>query len=148
VRNDRFAVERYADGSVAAYRADVTLMDGGREVARRTVQVNQPLAYGGLGFYLRGYAEADGGDSVTLLAVYDPGYGLVIAAGFVLLLGLVVIFYFPACSVYAQVAPGGTLRLAGQADRRAADFGRDFAALVQDLSPPPLLGEGVGGEVK
>jgi cytochrome c biogenesis protein ResB len=132
-RNDRFAVERYADGSVAAYRADITLIDGGREVARRTVQVNQPLTYGGLGFYLRGYAETGGGASVTLLAVYDPGYGLVIAAGFVLLLGLVVIFYFPACSVYAQVAPGGTLRLAGQADRRAADFGRDFAALVGEI---------------
>jgi cytochrome c biogenesis protein ResB len=132
-RNDRFAVERYADGSVAAYRADITLIDGGREVARRTVQVNQPLTYGGLGFYLRGYTETGGSASVTLLAVYDPGYGLVIAAGFVLLLGLVVMFYFPACSVYAQVAPGGTLRLAGQADRRAADFGHDFAALVGEI---------------
>ena len=132
-RNDRFAIERYADGSVAAYRADITLLRGGQEVTRRPVQVNQPLTYGGLGLYLRGYAETDGGTSVTLLAVYDPGYGLAIAAGFVLLPGLVVIFYFPACSVYAQIAPGGTLRLAGQADRRAADFGRDFVALVQEL---------------
>ncbi len=133
IRNDRFAVERYADGSVAAYRADITLLDGGREAARRSVQVNQPLAYGGLGFYLRGYAETDGGSSVTLLAVYDPGFGLVIAAGFALLLGLAVIFYFPACSVYAQIAPGETLRLAGQADRRAADFERDFAELVGEM---------------
>jgi cytochrome c biogenesis protein ResB len=132
-RNDRFAIERHADGSVAAYRADITLLDGGREVIRRAVQVNQPLTYGSLGFYLRGYAETDGGTSVTLLAVYDPGYGLVIAAGAALLLGLVVIFYFPACSVYAQVAPGGTLRLAGQADRRTADFGREFEALVSEF---------------
>jgi hypothetical protein len=132
-RADRFAVERYADGSVAAYRADITLIDGGQAVVRRSVQVNQPLTYGGLGFYLRGYAETDAGTSVTLLAVYDPGYGLVIAAGFALLLGLVGIFYFPACSVHAQVAPGGTLRLAGQADRRAADFGRDFAELVGEI---------------
>jgi cytochrome c biogenesis protein len=132
-RNDRFAVERYADGSVAAYRADITLLDGGQEVARRTVQVNQPLTYGGLGFFLRGYAETSGGASVTLLAVYDPGYGLVIAAGLALLLGLAAIFYFPSCSVYAQVVPGGTLRLAGQADRRAVDFGRDFAELVGEL---------------
>jgi cytochrome c biogenesis protein len=132
-RNDRFAVERYADGSVAAYRADITLLDGGQEVTHRTVQVNQPLTYGGLGFYLRGYAETGGGASVTLLAVHDPGYGLVIAAGLALLLGLVVTFYFPACSVYAQVAPGGTLRLAGQADRRAADFGREFGELVGEM---------------
>jgi cytochrome c biogenesis protein len=132
-RNDQFAVERYADGSVAAYRADITLIEDGREVAHRPVQVNQPLTYGGLGFYLSGYTETEGGTSATLLAVYDPGYGLAIAAGFVLLLGLVVIFYFPACSVYAQVAPGGILRLAGQADRRAADFGRDFAALVSEI---------------
>ncbi len=132
-RNDRFAVERYADGSVAAYRADIALIDGGREVARRPVQVNQPLTYGGLGFYLRGYTETEGGTSVTLLAVYDPGYGLAVAAGFVLLLGLVAILYFPACSVYAKIAPGRPLRLAGQADRRAADFGRAFAALVGEI---------------
>ncbi len=132
-RNDRFAVERYADGSVAAYRADITLVAGGREVARRTVQVNQPLTYGGLGFYLHGYTQTDRGASVTLLAVYDPGYGLVIAAGFALLLGLVVILYFPACSVYVKVVPGGALRLAGQADRRAADFGREFEELVGEM---------------
>ena len=133
VRNDRFAVERYADGSVAGYRADVALVDGGREVARQPVQVNQPLAYGSLGFYLRGYGETEGGYAVTLLAVHDPGYGLAIAAGFMLLLGLVVIFNFPACSVHAQIAPDGTLRLAGQADRRAGDFGREFAALVSEI---------------
>ncbi len=132
-RNDGFAVERYADGSVAAYRADITLLDGGREVTRRMVQVNQPLIYGGLGFYLRGYAETSGGDSVMLLAVYDPGYGLVVAAGLALLLGLAAIFYFPACSVYAQIAPGGTVRLAGQADRRAVDFGREFEEMVGEM---------------
>ena len=141
LRNDRFALARYPDGGVAAYEAEVTLLDDGREVSRHRVQVNEPLTYGGLGFYLRGYGEAEGGYSVTLLAAHDPGYGLVIAAGFLLLLGLAVIFYFPSGCVHARVGPDGTLRLAGQADRRAYDFEREFAALIEELHRSVRVGE-------
>jgi cytochrome c biogenesis protein len=133
LRNERFAILRYPDGSVAAYTAEVALIEDGREVTRRNVQVNEPLTYRGLGFYLRGYGETEGGYNVTLLAVRDPGYGPVMAAGFLLLLGFAVIFYFPSCCVHARIGPDRTLHLAGRADRRAYDFEREFAALVKEL---------------
>jgi len=70
---------------------------------------------------------------VTLLAVRDPGYGLVIAAGFLLLLGMTVSFNFPHACVRARIGPPGTLCLAGQADRRAHGFEREFAGLVEEI---------------
>jgi hypothetical protein len=70
---------------------------------------------------------------VTLLVVRDPGYGLVVTSGLLLLLGLTVSFNFPHCWVHARIEPQGTLRLAGRADRRACDFGRGFASLVEQI---------------
>lgn len=88
LRNERFTIERYSDGSVASYNAEVTLVKEDGTAERASVQVNKPLSYGGVGVYLQGYQEVENGYSLTFLAVRDPGYGLVVAAGFLLLLGL------------------------------------------------------------
>ena len=133
LRNEGFTIERYPDGSVASYEAKVSIAEEGREVKRGRVRVNEPLTYGGVGLYLQSYAGTEGHYSVTLLAVCDSGYGLVIAAGFLLLLGLTVSFNFPHCWVHARIEPDGTLRLAGRADRRAWDFGREFTSLVEEI---------------
>ncbi len=133
LRNEGFAIERYADGSVAGYEAEVTVIDGGREATRTTVRVGEPLTHGPVGLVLQGYADAPGGTSVALLAVRDPGYRPVVAAGLLLLLGLTVSFNFPHCWVHARIDPDGALRLAGRADRRACDFGREFTALAEEI---------------
>jgi len=133
LRNELFTIERYPDGSAASYDAEVTVVQDGKETNRRSVRVNEPLTFDGIAIYLQGYQEAEGSFSITLLAVHDPGYGLVITAGLLLLLGLVVIFNFPHCSVYAQIKPEGTLCLAGEAERCAYDFGHEFAALVKEI---------------
>jgi len=132
LRNEEFAVERYPDGSVAGYEAGVAVVAGGRDAARGSIRVNEPLHYGGVGLLLQAYAETPDGASVTLLAVRDPGYGLAVVAGFLLLLGMTVSFNFPHCWVHARIEPEGRLRLAGRAGRRACDFGREFAALVEE----------------
>jgi cytochrome c biogenesis protein ResB len=133
VRNEGFALERYADGSVAGYEVQVTLLGAGQAVARGPVRVNEPLNYCGVQLLLQAYAETPDGTSVTLLAVRDPGYGPVVAAGFLLLLGMTVTFNFPHCRVHTRIEPQGTVRLAGRADRRAHGFGREFAALVDEI---------------
>jgi cytochrome c biogenesis protein ResB len=133
LRNEGFTIDRYPDGSVADYQAHVAVTKEDREVMRGNVRVNQPMAYHGIGFYLHGYEENAGDYSLTLLAVRDPGYGLVIAAGFLLLFGLTVSFNFPRCWIQARIEPEGTLYLAGWAERRACDFGREFRVLVEEL---------------
>jgi cytochrome c biogenesis protein ResB len=133
LRNERFAIARYPDGSAASYAAEVTVVQDGKETNRRSVRVNEPLTFDGIAIYLQSYQETEGSFSITLLAVHDPGYGPVIAAGFLLLLGLVMIFNFPHCTIRAQIRPEGTLRLAGEAERHAYDFGHEFAALVKEI---------------
>ncbi len=133
LRNEGFNIAHYPDGSVASYEAEVTIAEGGQEVTHGRVRVNEPLSYGPVGLHLQAYAETPDGYSVTLLVVHDPGYCVVIAAGFLLLLGLTVSFNFPHCWVHARIEPEGTLRLAGRADRWACDFGREFEALVEEL---------------
>jgi cytochrome c biogenesis protein ResB len=133
LRNVRFTIARYPDGSAASYAAEVTVVQDGKETNRRSVRVNEPLTFDGIAIYLQSYQEIEGSFSITLLAVHDPGYGPVIAAGFLLLLGLVVVFDFPHCSIHAQIKSEGTLCLAGEAERCAYDFGHEFAALVKEI---------------
>lgn len=132
LRNDGFTITRYPNGSAAGYEAEVVVV-AGQEVTRGSVRVNQPLSCGSVGLHLRGYGGSEGRYSVTLLAVRDPGYGLVVVAGLLLLLGLTVSFNFPHCCVRARIEPGGALRLAGRAERRAYGFEREFEMLVEEL---------------
>ena len=112
VHNEGFAILRYPDGSPANYEAQLRVDDPSRTISGR-VAVNRPLALRGVRLYLTGYQPADGGATVTLLAVHDPGYGWVIAGGLLLLLGVTVAVGFPHCSLHARIAADGTLRLAG-----------------------------------
>ncbi len=133
LRNEGFDIGHYPDGSVSAYRDRVTVIDSGQEVASGRVGVNEPLTFAGVGFYLQGYSEREDGHAVTLLVVRDPGYTLVIVAGFLLLLGLTMSFNFPRAWIQARVEPEGTLYLTGWAERRACDFRRQFRAVVEEL---------------
>jgi len=133
LRYEGFTVARYPDGGVAGYEAEVAVIEEGRQVAQGCIRVNEPLTYGPIRLTLRGYSGVEDHYSVTLLAVHDPGYGPVIVAGFLLLLGMTVSFNFPHCWVHARIEPDGTLCLAGRADRRACDFGWEFEALVEEI---------------
>jgi cytochrome c biogenesis protein ResB len=133
LRNDGLTIARYPDGSVAGYEAKVTVLEADQNVFHCTVQVNEPLIYNGIGFYLQGYGGTAGVYSIILLAVRDPGYGLVIVAGFLLLLGITISFNFPHCWLHARLEPDGTLRLAAWAGRRACDFEREFKTLTAEL---------------
>lgn len=137
VRNDRFAVEHYADGSVSGFQAEITVFGADGDVSRGSVRVNEPLTRNGVAFLLHSYEGVEDRYAVTLLAVHDPGFGLVIVAGFLLLFGMTVSFNFPHCWVHARIEPGGMVRLAGRADRRAWDYGREFAALVAEIGQGP-----------
>jgi cytochrome c biogenesis protein ResB len=128
VRNDGFEITRYADGSPAAYTAHV-ILEGEARSERREVSVNRPAAAGGVHLYLQGYRSADDAYAVTLAAVHDPGYGVVVAGGLLFLAGIVVALYFPRSTMHIRIGSDGVLRLRGWADRRAYDFAREFADL-------------------
>ena len=133
VGNDGFTIARYPDESPAGYEAQVSVSGEEWGVTRGSIQLGEPLTIRGVALYLQAYQETNSGYRLTLLAAHDPGYGPAIASGFLLLLGLTVSFHFPHCSVQAWIEPERVLTLAGSADRRAYDFGRTFAMLVEEL---------------
>lgn len=137
-----FVITHYPDGSAAGYRADVVIVDGDQEAKAGSIGLNEPLTYRDVGLYLRRYAETEAGPNLTLLAVHDPGFALVILAGLSLLLGMTVTFNFPHCWIRVRVEPDGMLRVAGRGDRRAWNFEYEFRAMVGELElaprPPPV----------
>ncbi|MBI4493282.1 MAG: cytochrome c biogenesis protein ResB [Chloroflexi bacterium] len=64
---DDFADEYHPDGRPKDYRSEVVLFDQGREVARATVRVNEPLAYNGVRFHQAYYGQA------TIVSATEPG---------------------------------------------------------------------------
>jgi hypothetical protein len=131
--NDDFQIERYQDGSVADYVASVKIANQGDQIVSGQVRLNQPLNADNHAVYLMGFAPAGDGVAINLLIVRDPGYGLVIAAGFLVLFGMTVTFNFPNCCVFARLMPDRSMRIVGRADRRACDFEFEFGSLMTEL---------------
>jgi len=134
VRNEGLTILRYADGSVAGYDAEVAFEEGGVEVMRGQLRLNQPLAYRGIRFTLQSFAPYGDGHTVTLHAARDPGYAWVVAAAFLMFIGLTVSLNLPLSHVHVRIEAGGGVQLAGHAHRRAWDFESRFANLVGEIS--------------
>lgn len=75
---------------------------------------------------------------IVLQVVHDPGFKLVILAGFLVIGGLIFSFYFPHKRLWARVT-ADEIRLTGRAERDAVGFEREFAGLVKGLK------KGLGG---
>ena len=73
VRCDRFHVEFYPGTQrPKEFASDLTIVDGGREVLKKTIRVNGPLAYGGFHFFQANYGPGGG---KTELRATDPATG-------------------------------------------------------------------------
>ncbi|MEW6720952.1 MAG: cytochrome c biogenesis protein ResB [Thermodesulfobacteriota bacterium] len=66
VRNNRFWMETYPNGQPKEYSSDLSVIENGREVMRKTITVNDPLVYKGIWFYQSGYGEAGAGARVAV----------------------------------------------------------------------------------
>ena len=78
----------YAPGDIGQFRSSLTVVENGRQTARKTIWVNEPFRHKGYTFYQSGYDPADPTFS-SLQVAKDPSVPIVYA-GFILLpLGLV-----------------------------------------------------------
>jgi len=67
VRNNRFWVETYPNGQPRKYASDLSVIESGREVLRKTITVNDPLQYKGIWFYQSSYGQE--GEATALVSV-------------------------------------------------------------------------------
>jgi cytochrome c biogenesis protein len=58
VRCDGVGIEKYPDGSPKQYWSRLAVEENGREVARKTISVNDPLTYKGIRFFQASYGSA------------------------------------------------------------------------------------------
>ena len=78
VRSDGFTDEYYPSGAPSDYRSDLVVLQDGKEVARKTIRVNDPLDVGGVRFHQAFFGPAavmrvtDSNGQV----VYDDGVAL------------------------------------------------------------------------
>ena len=70
VRNNRFWMETYPNGQPREYSSDLSIIENGREVARKTITVNDPLVHKGIWFYQSSYGQAS---ATARLTVVRPG---------------------------------------------------------------------------
>jgi cytochrome c biogenesis protein len=70
VRCNAFSLETYPSGQPKAYKSDLSVLEGGREVVRKTIVVNDPLQYKGIWFYQSSYGQAGG--TTALVSVRRP----------------------------------------------------------------------------
>ena len=70
VRNNRFWVETYPNGQPRKYASDLSVIESGREVLRKTITVNDPLQYKGIWFYQSSYGQE--GEATALVSVRRP----------------------------------------------------------------------------
>ncbi|MBW6505046.1 cytochrome c biogenesis protein ResB [bacterium] len=71
VRCNSFSLETYPSGQPKAYKSDLSVIDGGREVLRKTIVVNDPLQYKGIWFYQASYGQAGGATAQVAVARKD-----------------------------------------------------------------------------
>jgi len=71
VRNNRFWLESYPSGQPKKYASDLSVIEGGREVLRKTITVNDPLVYKGVWFYQSSYGQEGGATAQVTVSRQD-----------------------------------------------------------------------------
>jgi len=68
VRCEAAGEETYSDGSPKRWWSKLAVVDGGQEVQRKEISVNDPMVYHGLRFYQSSYGSTGKVDQLTLIA--------------------------------------------------------------------------------
>jgi cytochrome c biogenesis protein len=75
VRCNRFWVDLYPSGQPKEYSSDLSIIENGREVMRKKIEVNDPLQYKGIWFYQSSYGSAGASNVTVAVNRTDGGRG-------------------------------------------------------------------------
>ncbi|MCK4839546.1 MAG: cytochrome c biogenesis protein ResB [Desulfobulbaceae bacterium] len=66
LRCDRFELELYDTGAPKEFTSDLVVLQDGKEVLKKSIEVNDPLQYGGLTFYQSSYQPLEDGYAIEI----------------------------------------------------------------------------------
>ncbi len=115
------------------YASDLEVFENGESVARKTIEVNDPLRYKGVNFHQASYYRTSRG-YVTVLSVNKaPGKSLVYIGFVAAMAGIVFGLYFPHRRIWLKVYEKGRLLMGGRTNRAKVTFQRDFDRAVAEV---------------
>ena len=141
ITNQGLEFQRYADGSVSSYLAHVSVEaskpsgTGETDTFFRTIELNNPLYLQTFSLHLVSFESTPQGNRIRVKAVHDPGFGLVVAGGFVMLSALAVTLFVPPCSIRVRSGQDGQIVLHGKFSRYAHGFRAEFWQIARECDP-------------
>ncbi|MFN3467538.1 MAG: cytochrome c biogenesis protein ResB, partial [Candidatus Brocadiales bacterium] len=109
-----FLLYKQMGENIKDWKSKLRIVEGGKTVAEKTIEVNDPLKYGGYTFYQASY-DPQNEKLSGLQVARDPGVPLVYFGFFSLCFGIIFIFYIKPLlkrRMSAQVMPGADSSLA------------------------------------
>ncbi len=76
---DKFWIDYYSNGSIKDYFSTLSVIDKGKKVLTKTIQVNDPLQYKGVWFYQSSYGRAWDRVDKAFIRIVDKKTGQVVA---------------------------------------------------------------------
>lgn len=136
IRCDSAGQENYADGTPKRWWSKLAVVEGGQEVRKKEIVVNDPLLYGGVRFYQSSYGVS--GHSTGLEVSHEPGQWGVWAGVVLMGFGLALVFYlvhmrFWVVPVRDPKTGKLSLWIGGNANRNRDGFEERFNELVASI---------------
>ena len=80
-------IEQYDNGQIKDFKSTLAITHQGRPILKKTIEVNQPLHYGGYHFYQSGF-DTDNQQFTILYLVSDSGLGIVYCGYWLIIAGV------------------------------------------------------------
>src|SRR3972149_9745736 len=134
---DKFWIDYYENGKVKDYFSTLTIIDNGKRVLKKTIQVNNPLHYKGIWFYQDGNADADAPPQYSgLQMAKDPGVNIVWVGSGLLMVGLFISFFIFHRRLWIRIEPSeksAIIYLGGLANKDAFGFEKEMKGILESF---------------
>ena len=134
---DKFWIDYYENGKVKDYFSTLTIIDNGKRVLKKTIQVNNPLHYKGIWFYQDGNADAYASPQYSgLQMAKDPGVNIVWVGSGLLMAGLFISFFIFHRRLWICIEPSEEstlIYIGGISNKDTPGFEKEMDSIIKSL---------------
>lgn len=134
---DKFWIDYYENGRVKDYFSTLTVIDHGKSVLKKTIQINDPLHYKGIWFYQNGDADTPHQYSELQISK-DPGVNVVWLGSVLLMTGLLISFFIFHRRLWISIMPTGNsamIYIGGISNKDTGGLEAEMDRLICKIQP-------------